>query len=63
MKLVPSYTYTITNLGGSNYKVELRKQGSAKVKTFTVVSPRLEGLVSHMESLTETICNDFMKGV
>ena len=63
MKLAPNYIYDITHIQGSKYKIELSKKGSDKVKTFIVVSHRLEGLISHMESLSETICNDFMKGV
>lgn len=61
--LADGYEYLIEETSTNNYKVKLIQKKTSKIKEFIVVSQNKKGLISHMESLTDSICNDFMKGI
>lgn len=62
--LSDKHTYTIDEIGVNSYKIALyKKDNPNKVKYFNSVTHNKEGLINHMDSLTETICNDFLKQV
>lgn len=60
--LAEKHSYTIEPLFKNVVKITIKKIGDdSKGKVFTIVCNNMEGLVSHMESLTDVICGEFMK--
>lgn len=62
--LTNKFRYELVPLGDNFYRVNLCKIGDdKKAKVFDrMYVPNIEGVINHMESLTDTICTDFFKG-